>query len=52
MDAKKFKPAHQIDATYGKELRRAVKNGVEVLVYDVSIDLDGISLNEQIPYEL
>lgn len=52
MDAKKFEPAHQIDANYGKELRRAVKKGVEVLVYDVSIDLDGISLNEQIPHEL
>ena len=52
MDAEIFKPADHIDSEYGKALRRAVKRGLEVLVYDVSIDLDGIKLNRKIPYEL
>jgi sugar fermentation stimulation protein A len=52
MDAEIFKPADHIDPEYGKALRRAVKGGLEVLVYDVTIDLDGIQLNRKIPYEL
>ena len=52
MDAKAFRPAHHIDPTYGKELKRAVSKGVEVLVYDVYLNLDGISLNKPIPYKL
>jgi len=52
MDAEIFKPADHIDSEYGKALRRAVKGGLEVLVYDVAIDLDGIKLNRKIPYEL
>jgi sugar fermentation stimulation protein A len=52
MDAKVFKPADNIDLGYGKGLRRAVRGGVEILVYDVSIDLKGIKLNRKIPYEL
>jgi len=52
MDAEIFKPAHHIDSEYGKALRHAVKGGLEVLVYDVVIDLDGIKLNRRIPCEL
>ncbi len=52
MDAKIFKPADHIDAEYGKGLRHAVKGGLEVLAYDVAIDLNGIKLNRKIPYEL
>ncbi len=52
MDAKKFKPADAIDPDYGKELRKAAKNGVEVLVYDVKINLKKILLNKKIPYKL
>jgi sugar fermentation stimulation protein A len=52
MDAEIFKPADHIDPEYGKALRHAVKGGLEVLVYDVTIDLDGIKLNRKIPYEL
>jgi sugar fermentation stimulation protein A len=52
MDAEIFKPADHIDPEYGKALRHAVKGGLEVLVYDVTIDLDGIQLNRKIPYEL
>ena len=52
MDARVFMPADQIDPEYGKGLRRAVGRGVEVLAYDVCIDLEGIRLNRRIPCEL
>ena len=52
MDADIFKPADHIDPEYGKGLRRAVKGGLEMLAYDVAIDLNGIRLNRKIPYEL
>ncbi|UCF56183.1 MAG: DNA/RNA nuclease SfsA, partial [Deltaproteobacteria bacterium] len=52
MDAKLFRPAHHIDAAYRKELRRAFRNGVEILVYDVFLNLESISLNKPLPYEL
>jgi sugar fermentation stimulation protein A len=52
MDAAVFKPADHIDPAYGRGLRRAVKGGLEILVYDVAIDLNGIKLNRKIPYEL
>jgi sugar fermentation stimulation protein A len=52
MDARSFSPADHIDPEYGKKLRQASQNGVEILVYDVSIDLDGIRLNNRIPYHL
>ncbi len=52
MDAKIFKPADQIDPDYGRGLRRAVSGGVEILAYDVFIDLKGIRLNHRIPCEL
>jgi sugar fermentation stimulation protein A len=52
MDAKTFRPADQIDPAYGKELRRALKNGVEILVYDTRIDLEAIRLNRKIPHRL
>ncbi len=52
MDAKLFKPADQIDPAYGKELRKAHQKGVEIVVYDVNIDQDGIRLNKAIPFEI
>ncbi len=52
MDAVRFAPADHIDPAYGKELRKAVKRGVEVLVYDVSIDLEGIRLNRPVPFDI
>jgi len=45
MDAERFRPADHIDPAYGQELKKAVQNGVEIFVYDVAIDLEGISLN-------
>lgn len=52
MDARIFEPADPIDPEYGKGLRRAVKRGVEILIYDVAIDLSGIKLNRKIPCSL
>ncbi len=52
MDAKRFRPADEIDPSYGKELRKAVQNGVEIMVYDVLMDLEGIRINSKIPYAL
>ena len=52
MDATLFRPADHIDPAYGKELRRALKNGVEIVAYDVILDLEGIRLNRPVPIEV
>lgn len=39
MDATSFSPADRIDPEYGQGLRAAVAAGVEILAYDVAIDL-------------
>jgi sugar fermentation stimulation protein A len=52
MDAQAFRPADHIDPEYSRGLRRAVKNGIEVLAYDVRIDMQGIELNQNIPCKL
>jgi sugar fermentation stimulation protein A len=52
MDATLFRPADHIDPAYGRELRRALKNGVEILAYDVILDLEGIRLNRPVPFEV
>ena len=50
MDAKAFTSADNIDPAYGKELRKAKNNGVEIIVYDVIIDLNRIVLGKKIPH--
>lgn len=53
MDAECFRPADQIDAAYGEALREVhLKGGVEILVYDVWMDLERIVLNRKIPFQL
>ena len=52
MDAKLFRPADHIDADYGEELRYGAKQGIEILAYDVDLDLQGIALNRRLPFEL
>ena len=51
-DASVFQPADHIDPAYGKAVRQAVRNGVEILVYDVKIDLKRIRLNRKVPFIL
>ena len=53
MDAECFRPADHIDAAYGDALREVYLNGgVEILVYDVQINLERIVLNRKIPFNL
>ncbi len=52
MDANVFRPADKIDPAYGNELRRAKKNRVEIIVYDVSLDLEQIVIGNKLPYRL
>ena len=51
-DASYFTPADAIDPEYGKQLRRAVAQGVEIMAYDTDIDLQGIRLRRRIPCHL
>jgi len=52
MDADAFRPADHIDPEYGRALRRAARKGLEILAYDVRIDLAGIRLNRLLPVQL
>jgi sugar fermentation stimulation protein A len=52
MDAQKFSPADKIDPGYGKELRKAISNGVEMLAYDVQIDYEQIKIRQRVPCNL
>jgi sugar fermentation stimulation protein A len=52
MDAKIFMPADHIDPAYGRELRKAVDNGIEIMVYDVCINLAKITVRGRIPFRL
>ena len=49
MDATAFTTADHIDPAYGEEFRKAKNNGVEVIVYDVVMDLNKIILGKKIP---
>ncbi len=51
-DARLFKPADDIDPAYGKALRNAVQYGVEIMAWDVMIDLEKIELHRSVPYDL
>jgi len=52
MDAALFQPADHIDPEYGKELRAAINYGVEIMVYDVMIDMKSIRINKKLPCKL
>ncbi len=52
MDARVFRPADHIDGDYGRQLRHAAAHGVEILAYDVTIDLNGIRLKRRLAVAL
>jgi len=52
MDAARFQPADDIDPAYGEALRKAHAAGVEIVAYDVRIDLDRITLNRPVKYKI
>lgn len=47
-DSGLFRIANEIDSTYDKSLKEAMKNGVEVLVYQSKIDLEEIVLDKKL----
>ena len=47
-----YRFADHIDPDYGTELRKAVRNGLEILVYDVWLGFDRIGLSRPLPYEI
>ena len=51
-DAQIFTPADEIDPQYGALLRQVVSDGVEIVVYDVAINLQGIALRQALPSRL
>jgi len=52
MDATEMVPADAIDPVYGRALRAAVAEGVEVLAYRADIRMDGVDLGPPIPVRL
>lgn len=52
MDAQRFMPAGHIDPVYAAALGDAADAGVEMLAYDVNIDLTGICLRCAVPIHL
>lgn len=51
-DVSKMRPAHSIDKKYAELLKKAHSQGVEILVYQCKIDLEGIHFGGPLPYEL
>jgi len=51
-DVGEMAPADEIDPAYGQALRDAVAAGVEVLAYQASIDVAGVSLGQRVPVRL
>jgi len=51
-DAKRFEPAVQIDPDYAKGLKTAIAAGVEMLAYDVVIDMEQIRINRRLPVKI
>ncbi|MCD4742815.1 MAG: DNA/RNA nuclease SfsA [Desulfobacteraceae bacterium] len=52
MDATSFKPADTIDKTYAEKLKRAAKNGVEIIIRDTIIGKKMISIGKSIPFRI
>ena len=52
MDAVCFRPADHIDPAYGRQLRQAAENGLEIVAYDVCLTTRQIRLNRRLPCEL
>lgn len=47
-DAKKFSPNDEMDEAFGKALRKAYKNGVDVFAYECAVGEDYIELREKV----
>ena len=51
-DCNFFRPADEIDAVYGRWLRRAIKTGVEALPYRAKVTPKEIFLTERLPIKI
>ena len=51
-DVTSFEPAVGIDPKYAEGLKDAIKNGVEVLVYQTNITPEVVSLGTSLPYKI
>lgn len=51
-DVERMRPAHTIDKKYGELLREAVAAGVEILVYQCTMDLNEIGFGKSLPFDL
>ena len=51
-DATVFMPADDIDPAYGRQLRQVARAGVEIMAWDVVMDLTGIALGKSLPCRL
>lgn len=48
-DAHTFRPAHDIDPVYGRELIKSHECGIEIISYDTTITYSGMNLGTRIP---
>lgn len=51
-DAERFEPAKDIDPLYSETLKFAFENGVEILVYQASVELEEIKIVRKLEFEL
>ena len=52
MDARIFTPADAVDPEYGRRLRQALKDGVEIMACDTLLNLRHIALHRFLPWRL
>jgi len=52
MDVDTFAPAEDVDPLYAKTLRKAYKNGVEIIPLQVTVSPSEIKINKQLPFIL
>lgn len=52
MDVEVFGPAEDIDPEYAKSLRKAIKNGVEVIAVQAKVSPEGIDINKELKVEI
>ena len=51
-DCERFRPADEVDPVYGKLLRRASTNGVEILAYQMKFTPKKIEVVQRLPVDL
>lgn len=51
-DGRVFRPADHLDPLYGRTLRRALRAGVEILVYRARVSPRGIEIGVRLPHEI